>query len=161
MIASTPKSVFALAMDAGATPFDLPQGYPNEAEAAERLLKGRNPYFNEEYRTRGNIRVHTLVLSQQRLVLGCVESAAPAAGDMNRRYRCVIFRSDGNVLHQTPSTRVLDQHAAEIDMRYHMHAMDEGEILMALCLTLMKKANSSYERASRVYSILIQLKGAP
>lgn len=161
MIATTPKSVFALAMEAGAQPFDLPQGYPDVEQAAQSLLKGRNPYFNEEYRQRFNIKVHTIVSSPQRLVLGCVESAAPHPGDTDRRYRCVMFRCDGNVMYQTPDNRKLDQHGAEVDMRYHMHVLVETDVLKALCLTIMKKANTLYDHAQRVYNILIALKGAP
>ncbi len=103
---TTTKSVFALALEAGIKPFDLPPDVAKDSigDTAASLLNERNPYFTKEYRQRYNIKVHALEVSTQRLALGCVESAAPADNEDARRFRAVIFRCDGNVIYQTPTT---------------------------------------------------------
>jgi len=153
---TTPQSVLSLAFEAGVQPFGRADAYPNVLDAAQSLLAGRSSYFNDEYRKRFNIQVHKVLVSQQGLVLGVVESGAPEPGEKSRRYRCVLFRADGNVYYQTGDNRALDRHAAEADLRYQLHNLDDREVLKALCVTQMRSAAKLHAGSAQVLCILLQ-----
>jgi hypothetical protein len=136
-----PKSIIALAYEAGIRPFDpIPQEVAkrtNVGDIAAFLLSGRNPYFDKEYRDRFGTKVHSLELTHHRLVLGAIESAVDARTSV-RRYRAVIFRCDGEVLYQTSDTRPLDDPAARVDLRYYQSQINEVQLLHEL-LTLQAR----------------------
>jgi len=146
------KTLTALALEAGLRPFDqLPMQAVNGrgvGDLAAALLGDRNLYFTKEYRERFATRVHSLEVSPQRLLLGAVESAQPPTGQ--RRFRAVIFRCDGEVIYQTPDNRLLDQHAANVDLRYAMQHVDEQDVLKALCVQQVKVSARLRDGAERV-----------
>src|SRR6478752_3662236 len=145
------KSILALAFEAGIRPFDnVPASSAatrNVGDLAATLLGDRNHYFLKEYREKFKVKVHTIEISPHRLVMACVESAQPASAD--RRYRSVFFRCDGEVLYQTPDQRVLDVHAANVELRYEMNKLDEAAVLTALCMQQVKAATKMRENAER------------
>ena len=155
----TMKSILALAFEAGIHPFDnVPTSSASTRQVgdlAATLLGDRNLYFVKEYREKFKVKVHSIELSPNRLVMGCVESAQPPKGE--RRYRTVLFRCDGEVLHQTADSRVLsDVHAANVELRYEMNRLDESKILAAMCLQQVKVANRMRENAERAITALAQ-----
>lgn len=151
------KNLLALAFEAGIRPFDpIPSVLTqtrNTGDIAANLLAGRNPYFDREYRDRFGTKVHTIEITHNRLVMGAVESALPA-GSTERRFRAVLFRCDGEVLYQTPDNRMLDQNAANVDLRYRSQHVDEDEVLLALCEKQLKVANRMKGNAERVITAL-------
>lgn len=158
----TAKSILALAFEAGIRPFDnVPASSATSrtvGDLAATLLGDRNVYFLREYRDKFKIKVHSIEISPNRLVMGCVESAQPPSGD--RRYRSVFFRCDGEVLYQTPDNRVLDVHAANVELRYEMNHIDETKIMTALCIQQIKAATKMRDNAERAMASLAK-QGAP
>lgn len=150
------KTILALAFEAGIRPFDpIPATVATSrsvGELAATLLQGRNPYFDREYRERFGTKVHSLEIMHSRLVLGALESAQPPTGP--RRYRAVLFRCDGEVLYQTPDDRILDQHAAAVDLRYQAQHIDERKILTDLCQRQLKVATRMKDMAERALNAL-------
>lgn len=156
-------SLLALAFEAGIRPFDpIPAVMAqsrSSGDIAANLLSGRNPYFDKTYRERFGTKVHTIEITHNRLVMGAVESAQPAEGGA-RRFRAVLFRCDGEVLYQTPDNRMLDQHAALVDLRYRSQHVDESDVLRALCERQVKVASRMKDNAERVITALDK-QGAP
>jgi hypothetical protein len=155
------KTILALAFEAGIRPFDpIPATVAkarNTGELASLLLAGRNPYFDKEYRDRFGTKVHSLEIMHSRLVLGALESAQPPEGP--RRYRAVLFRCDGEVLYQTPADRLMDEHAAAVDLRYQAQHISESKILEALLTRQLKVASRMKENAERALAALHQAHG--
>jgi hypothetical protein len=152
----TAKNVLALAFEAGIRPFDpVPSASASSravSDLAATLLGDSNLYFRKDYRDKFSVKVHTIELSPYRLVMACVESAQPPNAD--RRYRTVIFRCDGEVLYQTPDSRVLDVHAANVELRYEMSSINEDKILIQLCQQQVRDATRMRDNAERAINAL-------
>lgn len=154
------KSTLALAYEAGLKPFDAVHATVNInrslGDLASSLLGDRNRYFSKEYRERFGTRVHSLEVFCARLVLGCVESAQPPGPNTARRFRAVMFDCDGIVRHQTRDERVLDQHAAMVELHYEASKLNEGEVLRQLIERHLSATNRIRDNAERVLNALMK-----
>lgn len=151
------KSTLAMAYEAGLNPFDIVSASvginKTVGDIAAQLLGNRNTYFDRNNRERFGTRVHTLEVFCARLVLGAVESAQPKSTP-DRRFRAVLFACDGSVLHQTDDNRVLDQHAATIELQYEASKLNEGKMLASLVERQCKQLRKQLEAAERIFAIV-------